>query len=917
MPRLLRSALPFGVLAALAVLLLAPPARAQFPGAQWEDTFAVPGLRDLIQEGNLTPRTTLLAMVQRGSDLYVGGLFRGIDDLLTPGIAHWDGTAWRPLGGGVTSADSIGLPYVSALAFAPDGSLYVGGQFTHAIQPDGTPLLTRGVARWDGTQWHPVGGGTVDHGGISELVVEPGGTLVAAGSTFGFIQSDGSVTEPATVARWTGSAWVPLAGLWGGVSALTLSPTGALVAAGNIDHVNMPDGTFEPGDGIYTWDGTAWRALVPGPGGNGTSALLYVGTDLYVGGQSRQLPLPDGATFYSGGVARWDGTRWHPMAQGLHYGASRRVSVLVQDGASILAGGDFEAFYRGDELVEVGGMARWNGAAWEPAGYEPVARYTFEWSGFERPVVRALLRAPDGTVFFGGSFGDAHGADGRFVPARGLARHGAGGLSAVSARTAPQGLGGPRPMVSALARSACGPLLVGGTFSGSGPRLAGGVAAWEDGAWEPAYSPPTPAPPGNYGAGVLDVTPADCVGGSGRFFVAGSLLHMRQPDGTAIPLQAARIARWDGARWTALGGGFQGNDLPLALLPDGDGVYVAGRLDLTALQTDGTPVPGNGLLHWSPGAGWAPVAGLANPESNDDAAGALLRLPDGSIVVAGTFRAVRQPDGTVLPAGNVARWDGAAWHTFGGPRFVLPGTPPVFLPAAIYALALDAAGRLIVGGHFNEVVNPDGTVVPALNVAAWDGTAWTAPGGGLDDLAVAALAVDAHGRLFAGGSPIFDLPSILYVWDGATWTPVPGAERSDLTLSVAALTFDDDGRLYVGGAFMEFGGVPSPGLAVWNDPALTPAEPGAPDSPDALALAVAPNPAQGRASLRFTLPAAADVRLAVYDALGREVAVLADAALPAGTHEVALDVGRLAPGVYVARLTTGAETAVRRLTVVR
>ena len=53
--------------------------------------------------------------------------------------------------------------------------------------------------------------------------------------------------------------------------------------------------------------------------------------------------------------------------------------------------------------------------------------------------------------------------------------------------------------------------------------------------------------------------------------------------------------------------------------------------------------------------------------------------------------------------------------------------------------------------------------------------------------------------------------------------------------------------------------------------------------------------------------------MAVYDALGREVAVLA-----AGEHEVALDGAALAPGVYVVRLTAAsgaAETA--RLTVVR
>jgi hypothetical protein len=81
-------------------------------------------------------------------------------------------------------------------------------------------------------------------------------------------------------------------------------------------------------------------------------------------------------------------------------------------------------------------------------------------------------------------------------------------------------------------------------------------------------------------------------------------------------------------------------------------------------------------------------------------------------------------------------------------------------------------------------------------------------------------------------------------------------------------------------------------------------------------LAAAPNPFLRGTRLIFDLTRAADVRLAVFDALGREVAVLHDGPRPAGRHEAGLAGAELAPGVYVVRLTTPdgvAATTVTRL----
>ncbi len=86
----------------------------------------------------------------------------------------------------------------------------------------------------------------------------------------------------------------------------------------------------------------------------------------------------------------------------------------------------------------------------------------------------------------------------------------------------------------------------------------------------------------------------------------------------------------------------------------------------------------------------------------------------------------------------------------------------------------------------------------------------------------------------------------------------------------------------------------------------------------ALALDVpAPNPFRDRATVRFAMPAAGPARVAVYDVLGREVAVLADGERAAGRHEVTFQSAGLASGVYVIRLTAGTATVVRRATISR
>ena len=104
-----------------------------------------------------------------------------------------------------------------------------------------------------------------------------------------------------------------------------------------------------------------------------------------------------------------------------------------------------------------------------------------------------------------------------------------------------------------------------------------------------------------------------------------------------------------------------------------------------------------------------------------------------------------------------------------------------------------------------------------------------------------------------------------------------------------------------------------------DDWAVTDAMPWAPVEASVLSASevvegVYPNPFTSQARIAFALDADADVRLAVYDVLGREVAVLVDGPQKAGTHQALFDARGLSAGTYLYRLTVGTEVTTRRMT---
>jgi hypothetical protein len=258
-----------------------------------------------------------------GPKLFAGGIFSTAGGVnIGYGIARWDGSTWSAVGSGLNGA-------VNALVVHDSGSgpaLHAGGAFTFA----GSTAANR-VARWDGASWSPLGVGVGNCASCQDQVVwtlatfdDGSGPKLHAGGKF-------PVAGGANVARWDGSTW---SGLGGGtadaVSDLAVHDDGtgpALYAAGNFSFAGGV-----PANKIARWDGQAWSSV-----GVVTTSYVYTlasfddgsGPALYAGGLFF-LRKWDGASWspLGGGVdAPSGGTVEVYTLKGFEFGADRSLFV--------------------------------------------------------------------------------------------------------------------------------------------------------------------------------------------------------------------------------------------------------------------------------------------------------------------------------------------------------------------------------------------------------------------------------------------------------------------------------------------------------------------------------------------------------------------------------------------------------------
>ncbi|MGZ4964672.1 MAG: hypothetical protein ACXWC8_19120, partial [Limisphaerales bacterium] len=142
------------------------------------------------------------AIAVSGNNLYIGGSFSQAGDADALNIAVWNGNYWTNLAAGLDTANNDGG--VNALLVSGT-TVFAGGYF----EASATNAMTN-IAKWNGTAWSPVGGGityaTIDPNDTQVAYINTLAGNVTNLFVGGFFNVAG--TNSATnVARWNGTTW--------------------------------------------------------------------------------------------------------------------------------------------------------------------------------------------------------------------------------------------------------------------------------------------------------------------------------------------------------------------------------------------------------------------------------------------------------------------------------------------------------------------------------------------------------------------------------------------------------------------------------------------------------------------------------------------------------------------------------------
>lgn len=668
---------------------------------------------------------TVFAMVadQQGN-LYVAGAFRSAGPLVAS-VAKWDGERWSALG----EADST----IKALALDRQGNLYAGGYFSTI-----GGVAAAKIARWDGAAWSPVGTGA---GGFVEALAVDSQDQLYMGGNFCIIDGD----LLCNIAKWDGKAWSSLRGKGDGLGRVFA------VAVDQQDQLYVGTESITVGR-LARWRGDDWLALGAGVDATVFALAFDTNNQLYAGGSFRQA-----GGKATNGIARWDGATWSALGSGVD--GSVFALTFAADG-TLYVGGSFKQA----GSAQAAGIATWQGTQWAPVSGGVSGSKSAE------TTVYALAVTTDGALYAGGSFTAAGN-----LAATKIARWQTGRWSAVGDG---QGMNGP---VKALVVDSNNHLFAAGEFTHAGAAAAQGVARWDGVCWHALVSG-IPLDP------LSDTIQQMVIDSKDQLYVAGSFIF-------AGGVRANGIAQWDGKAWSGLTAGITGLRTVHALALDAqDNLYSAETYmpNFTFQRR---------VAKWD-GSQWTTISdNLAFPLD------ALHVTDDGTLYASGDFR----PSGALTPDHRVVKWDGNQWVIVGQFNW------------SIHALLSTGPNTLYAGGRFDQV---NGTT--SKHMAQWNGTSWSALGAGIEngnvfyDHNVATLLLGKAGAFYAGGN--FQKSgetqlNHLAAWDGSTWSAVGGGVGGQ----VHALARDTQETLFVGGAFLKAGATPSQFIAAYGVAAL-PAE---------------------------------------------------------------------------------------------
>ena len=315
--------------------------------------------------------------------------------------------------------------------------------------------------------------------------------------------------------------------------------------------------------------------------------------------------------------------------------------------------------------------------------------------------------------------------------------------------------------------------------SGGGPGYAG-VARRVGGAWTAVGSGV------GFAAGVGICLQVYDAGSGPALYVGGEFIWVDT-------VAATRIARWDGANWSALGQGIGGASvavLSMAVYDNGTGpkLYASGSFTIV----DGHP-GFNRIAAWD-GSSWAALGSGANAEVH-----ALAVFDDGSgpaLYAGGEFTLVAG-----VSCAKIARWNGT-WSALTGAGVASNSVGFAQVDSLQVADPVNGPGAtLFVGGNFDLAGGQ-----PAKYVAGYRASSWFALGSGMDQRVRALGAFDAGngGRLYssclfhAGGLAV----SFAARWNGAAWETLSAGHGLDDDARALHVWNDGTGdALYAAGTF--------------------------------------------------------------------------------------------------------------------
>ena len=306
--------------------------------------------------------------------------------------------------------------------------------------------------------------------------------------------------------------------------------------------------------------------------------------------------------------------------------------------------------------------------------------------------------------------------------------------------------------------------------------------------------------------------------------ITGSAVYAmaQQPDGKIII----------GGNFTSING--QPRNHIARLLPDGTlegldtfnpGSGASSQVNCIALQPDGKIVIGGNFTSIN-GQSRNRIARL-NPDGTLEGTDtfnigtgpngfvyAVVVQPDGKIILGGSFNNVNgQSRSRIARLTSAGAVESSANFNIGA------GANNV-----VRALAVDAAGRILVGGQFTQFNNQSrGRIARLGAIGALESTATFNPGTGAApaNSMVRAFAIQPDGKILATGdfttfngisrSGIVRLHSNGNVESNATFNPGIGASAS-----VNSLCLQADGRILIAGDFTSYSGAASPRIALLN-----------------------------------------------------------------------------------------------------